>query len=375
MAQTAQQDCACDCRGRRGAGAAMGACGPVGGVMAAAAMGQPDHHRGRRRCGLGASSRDLVALVAAACQALGGAVVLIGAVVVYLQFTQQQQPAYQPILPQQRAEGSRKAANDLLISNQVSKGFEQLAGKETAMRLGGIYALEGVLNTSEQYHQPVLEVLCAFVRDSTTHQQVTLTTFLAALFPAGRDKTAGKGDGTPPAADVQAALTVIGRRKPTPGRVDLSGVNIPRADLSEAQLADAYLMDADLEGADLSGSHLKGAFLNGAHLEGAHLNRAHLEGATLYEAHLEGAILAGADLEGSDLSLAHLKGAVLAGAHLAGSDLSSADGLTQAQLEEAEGDAETTLPKGLTQPARWNGALVRPTYHSAHSAGGDVISR
>jgi hypothetical protein len=286
-------------------------------------------------------------------QALGGAAVLIGAVVVYLQFTQQQQPAYRLILPQQRAaEDSRKAANDLLISNQVSKGFEQLAGKETAMRLGGIHALEGVMKTSNQYRQPVLEALCAFARDSTTHQQVTLTTFLAALFPVGRDKTAGKGDSIP-ATDVQAALTVIGRRNPGPGRVDLSGVNIPRVDLSEAQLADAYLMAADLEGADLYGAHLKGAFLNGAHLEGAHLNGAHLEGATLHEAHLEGAILYGAHLEGSDLSLAHLEGAILAGAHLAGSDLTSADGLTQAQLEDAEGDAETSLPKGLTQPARW----------------------
>jgi hypothetical protein len=56
-------------------------------------------------------------------QALGGAAVLIGAVAAYLQFTQQQQ-----------------ASHDLLISNQVSKGFEQLAGKEIAMRLGGIYA-------------------------------------------------------------------------------------------------------------------------------------------------------------------------------------------------------------------------------------------
>ena len=233
------------------------------------------------------------------------------------------------------------------------------------------------MNTSEQYHQPVLEILCAFVRDSTTHQRVTLTTFLAALFPAGRDKTAvHKATASPPAADVQAALTVIGRRKPTPGRVDLSGVNIPRVDLSEAQLADAYLMDADLEGADLSGSHLKGAFLNGAHLEGAHLNRADLEGATLYEVHLEGAILAGADLEGfPDLSLAHPQRRRPRRGASRRFDLSSADGLTQAQLEEAEGDAETTLPKGLTQPARWNGALVRPTYHSAHSAGRDVISR
>ena len=31
-------------------------------------------------------------------------------------------------------------------------------------RLGGLYALEGVMNTSSDYHQPVLEALCAFVR-------------------------------------------------------------------------------------------------------------------------------------------------------------------------------------------------------------------
>ena len=28
----------------------------------------------------------------------------------------------------------------------------------------GLYALEGVMNTSSDYHQPVLEALCAFVR-------------------------------------------------------------------------------------------------------------------------------------------------------------------------------------------------------------------
>ena len=52
-----------------------------------------------------------------------------------------------------------------LISNQVSKGFEQLGSKEVVIRLGGIYALEGVMNNSDQYHQPVLEALTAFVRE------------------------------------------------------------------------------------------------------------------------------------------------------------------------------------------------------------------
>jgi uncharacterized protein YjbI with pentapeptide repeats len=37
-------------------------------------------------------------------------------------------------------------------------------------RLGGIYALEGVMNNSTQYHRPVLEALCAFVREGTQHE-------------------------------------------------------------------------------------------------------------------------------------------------------------------------------------------------------------
>jgi hypothetical protein len=96
-------------------------------------------------------------------QLIGGAAILAGA---WLTF----QTAQTQISSQQRA------AHDLLISNQVSKGFEQLASKDPVMRLGGIYALEGVMNdgvvnegvmndkTFLQYHRPVLETLCALTR-------------------------------------------------------------------------------------------------------------------------------------------------------------------------------------------------------------------
>src|SRR6516225_9933211 len=57
--------------------------------------------------------------------------------------------------------------SSLTIAMVVMKGSEHLASDKIVMRLGGIYALEGVMNTSEQYHQPVLEALCAFVRENT----------------------------------------------------------------------------------------------------------------------------------------------------------------------------------------------------------------
>jgi uncharacterized protein YjbI with pentapeptide repeats len=245
-------------------------------------------------------------------QALGGAAVLIGAGVAYLQFTQQQ-----------------RASHDLLISNQVSKGFEQLASNNLTMRLGGIYALEGVMNTSEQYHQSVLEALCAFVREGT------------------KEKVNDR-----PATDIQAALTVIGRRKEGPGEVDLSGAN----------LSGAHLDGADLSGADLDRAHLSGAYLISADLFGADLDRAHLFGAYLISANLFGADLSDADLSDPDLhdddlrppDWFHLSGANLSyadlhDANLSDADLSYADLDNQAQLDQACG-TDVKPPAGFHPP-------------------------
>jgi len=264
-------------------------------------------------------------------QALGGAAVLIGAVAAYLQFTQQQQTAYQQILSQQQAaESGRKTSQDLLISNQVAKSFEQLAGEKIAMRLGGIYALEGVMNSSDEYRLPVLEALCAFARDGTREQT---------------------GEG-PPAADIQAALTVIGRRKAGHGKVDLLGTNAPKANLVGANLSGANLNYTNLSGANLSGANLSGSTLLGAKLKSASLvaanltkispgddlfdlapqERLDLSNARLLRADLSGAKLNFANLNGADLRNAKLIGADLIGANLGHTDLSEANlsGFTRA---------------------------------------------
>src|SRR6266700_793979 len=245
-------------------------------------------------------------------QLLGGAAVLCGAWIAFLQFSQQQQIAQSQIQQQQQA------ARDLLISNQVSKGFEQLASDKTAMRLGGIYALEGVMNTSErpeQYRGPVLEMLCAFVREYTI----------------------GKTVSEKPAIDIQAALTVIGRRKgqelPDLAKVNIPGANLSRAnlrgaDLNGAFLNSAYLSRVDLTGADLTGANLGLADLNGAYLSGANLTGANLSRSNLRSADLSGAKLRGVNLRRANLNVAYLIGA----------DLTGAKNLIQTQLNEACGN-------------------------------------
>jgi hypothetical protein len=74
---------------------------------------------------------------------VGGTAALLGAGLGYLQFQQQQRTSQQQFSEQQQT--SQRQFSELLVSNQVSKGFEQLGNeKSVVVRLGGIYALEGV---------------------------------------------------------------------------------------------------------------------------------------------------------------------------------------------------------------------------------------
>jgi Pentapeptide repeats (8 copies) len=103
------------------------------------------------------------------------------------------------------------------------------------------------------------------------------------------------------ASDVQAALTVLGRRRPAPTdpRLDLRALDLRRADLNEARLSGALFGEADLSGADLRGAELGGADLNRADLPAALLNGANLRAALLTGADLSMAELYGADLGGA----------------------------------------------------------------------------
>lgn len=97
-------------------------------------------------------------------QAFGGVAVLLAAVFAYYQFKETLREAEESRNEShQQSERSLKASRDLMVSQQVSKGFEQLASGKLTIRLGGIYALEGVMNISAEDHRPIIEELCAFL--------------------------------------------------------------------------------------------------------------------------------------------------------------------------------------------------------------------
>jgi hypothetical protein len=218
-----------------------------------------------------------------------------------------------------------RLAEDTQRRERFMRAVGQLADERLEVRLGAIYALEQVANESRQQHQPAIEVLCAYLRER------------AAWDP---DRPSAPRLPT----DVQAVLTVIGRRDTTHEdgtafRLDLRRTDLRGADLNGVCLERANLFEAHLETATMQAARLTNADLRGAWLDNADLVEADLRGADLREAHLDGTYMVEARLEGADLGGAHLAGAYLGGASLQGADLGGAhlDGayMYKANLEGA----------------------------------------
>jgi hypothetical protein len=200
------------------------------------------------------------------------------------------------------------------VTDRYTKAIEQLGSDKLDVRIGGVYALERIARDSARDHPAVMEVLTAFVREHSREQWP----------PHEADPDTPPRETRP---DVQAAVTVVGRRNARDDRapVRLSGANLTGADLDDADLtghADlarvnltgATLLNADLTAANLGYANLTDAYLGFADLTDAYLNQADLTDAILFHANLTGANLDGAKLTGASLDSANLTRANLTGA-------------------------------------------------------------
>lgn len=212
------------------------------------------------------------------------------------------------------------------VTDRYTKAIEQLGSDKLDVRIGGIYALERVARDSAKDHPTVMEVLAAFVREHSRE-----------AWPLSEPESEDSERALRP--DVQAAVTVIGRRdrRNDRQRLDLFNADLRGADLWRANLTRALLAEADLTGAYLADANLAGAYLGGADLTRARLGDANLTGAYLTDADLTGAYLDGADLTRAVLNRTKLGGAKLDDANLTGAYLGGAD-LTGAYLTGAKLD-------------------------------------
>lgn len=264
-------------------------------------------------------------------QVIGGAILSITAYVGYCNF--------------EIGQKNLKVTEDKQFTERFSKSIEQLGSEKIDVRLGGIYALEQIAFDSGTYHWTIVEILSAFIREKRP---------LNSTNPVG--------------IDIQAALTVIGRRK--------QYLKDKIIDLRKISLVGVELQNTNFSKADFGGTNLNNVNLSGANLNEANLSLTNLIGADLRGANLNEANLSFSNLIGADLSNAHLNGADLKNAHLDdspepdeyeyeedlppdddfnattlnGTDLSTCKNLTQSQLILVAKNENTKLPDYLKDP-------------------------
>ena len=255
------------------------------------------------------------------------------------------------------------------VTDRYTKAIEQLGSDKLDVRIGGIYALERVARDSARDHPTVMEVLTAFVREHSHEQH-----------PPAHD---GPELERSTRADVQAALTVIGRRD---AKRDTRQIVLGSADLTRADLSYAKLVEADLARADLGAANLYRANITSADLGAANLYRANLTSADLGYANLSEANLGNADLTRANLTRANLDNtdftraklgyaklvdAVLFSATLSEAQLSNAD-LTRANLGGAHLDLADLGHVKLVDAYLRGATLTRATLRGADLTGADL---
>jgi hypothetical protein len=241
-------------------------------------------------------------------QGIGGLLLVVGAVATWRQLVlgREQFVSNEKLTRQQL-----KMSEAGQIADRFSRAIDQLGSGTVDMQLGGIYSLDAIARSSSPDAPAVFQILATYVRRRSPRPA-----------PSSVEQgTGAAGQSVKPlrdrAPDVQAAVTVIGKR---PRDRD------PFTEDSSAEVTALARQVLLLEETDL-----RGALLIGANLQRVHLRAACLQGAELTEADLRLAVLVGADLRGAQLQGADLRGAVL----------------DNAVLTEAVYDRRTRWPAGF----------------------------
>jgi hypothetical protein len=124
-------------------------------------------------------------------QGIGGVVVLAGGIVAYRQL---------------------RVAQGGQITERLNKAIDHLSKGDEHTRLGGIYALERIANDSKDDREAIAEILTAYVRHHAKWKESSWS------WPLRQASTTEVLEGLRVRKpDVQAAMTVLGRRKMPPG--------------------------------------------------------------------------------------------------------------------------------------------------------------
>lgn len=255
------------------------------------------------------------------------------------------------------------------VTDRFSKAVENLGSDKIDVRLGGIYSLERLARDSAKDQPTIIEILSGFVRTQAPADGPQCV--MPELVRSTDDRfMSWKFSGKLPSmqVDVQAAVTVLGRRDPHHDAGSLPNLSnsclasaqvkgfFAGADFENSKLAFAFFDHADLQCAIFAEADLSIAILNEDNLKRAQLFGVKAKDAQFAKADMRSTVLAYADLQNANLAGANLSGAELDSAILTDTRLHGGKSLggeihADANLSGIHYSAETKWPADYKPPA------------------------
>ena len=206
-----------------------------------------------------------------------------------------------------------------LIVEQFSKAVEQVGDTKATVVYGGIYSLEKIAASSEDYRWAIIQVLSTFTREVVEiHRVYQMDNVDDKKNVPARKKSISIDSEKRIDNKSQAALEVIVSQPSIKNGSDegvgkYKSINLSYAILNHTNLKSILSRKIKGEhpetepsaGANLRYANIKGAFLNYANLEKADLTRADLRYSHLAGSYLKDATLSEANLIGTDFRDMH----------------------------------------------------------------------
>lgn len=203
--------------------------------------------------------------------------------------------------------------------------FEEVTTPSIEIRLGGLYALERIAHDSIQGdsgrdHLTVMEIVCAYLRENAPAADLTAT---EGVFTFKKPRT-----------DIQAAVTILGRRSDQQRahearrqfRLDLRGVDFDGCDFRRGEFSAAQFHRCRFEAAFFDNARLHGCQFHGSLLNHASFRDSELVGANLDRVTINRLVPRSGGMNMS------LNMAIIRGISLAGADLKALDYLGEAEV-------------------------------------------
>jgi uncharacterized protein YjbI with pentapeptide repeats len=235
-----------------------------------------------------------------------------------------------------------KDANGLVTSSTEQSAFRP----NTEVRLGAIYALEKLARDDLDMHWPIMETLCAYVRENAgvaNHpSDEAIAVFsgdylsLDANQQEIRDRF--KRDCGRPSVDVQASISVIGRRTSSQKYYETRRREDPNTNIKNAwrlDLRSCNLSNINFSGLDFSEALFNDSSLNFCSFEKSRLNNSSFISASAIETRYNNTIITGTRFHGAHLEQAYFGGAKINEASFTSSKMAHAN-FSETEISESK---------------------------------------